>query len=56
LPADKILIVDDDKFNLELIGAYIDSFGYEYDVAEDGEEAVQKTPGWEFNQIIRIAE
>jgi two-component system cell cycle response regulator len=52
LPADKILIVDDDKFNLELIGTYIDSFGYEYDVAEDGEEAVQKLQEGNFTIVL----
>jgi len=39
---DKILIVDDDPVILDLMGTYISSFGYEYDMASDGLEAVKK--------------
>jgi two-component system, cell cycle response regulator len=52
LSADKILIVDDDKFTLDLMGAYMESFGYEYDVAENGEEAVKKLHDGNFTIVF----
>jgi two-component system, cell cycle response regulator len=52
LPADKILIVYDDKSTLILIGAYVESFGYEYDIAEDGEEAVKKLQDGNFTIVL----
>jgi two-component system cell cycle response regulator len=39
---DKILIVEDDPANLDLMGTYIDSFGYPYESAVDGRDAVEK--------------
>ena len=52
MQANKILIVDDDKYTLELIGTYIGFFGYEYDVAEDGEEAVKKIQDGNFTIVL----
>ena len=38
----KILLVDDDKDFLELLSRYVASFGYEFETAEDGEQALEK--------------
>ena len=42
MQTDKILIVDDDPVILELMGAYITSFGFDHDTASNGLEAVEK--------------
>lgn len=39
---DKILIVDDDPVILDLMGTYVNTFGYDHVAAADGVEAVQK--------------
>lgn len=52
MPTEKILIVDDEKINLDMIGACIDSFGYEYDVAKDGMEAVEKLENGNFTIVL----
>ncbi len=38
----KILIVDDDEMNLKLLGAILSSYGYLYETARDGKEALKK--------------
>ncbi len=38
----RLLIVDDDPLILELLGLFISSFGYEFDSANDGLEALKK--------------
>ena len=35
----RLLVVDDEPFNLEIIGEYFDGLGFEIDTAEHGEEA-----------------
>ncbi len=52
MQTDKILIVDDDPVILELMGTYIESFGYEYDTAEDGQKAVEKLKSGEFTIVF----
>lgn len=39
---DKILIVDDDPVILDLMGTYVNTFGYDHVAAGDGVEAMQK--------------
>ncbi len=41
MQTDRILIVDDNPAILDLMGSYIESFGLEYDKAEDGLAAVE---------------
>ena len=52
MTTDKILIVDDDKKNLDLFGSYIDSFGFNYDTAEDGQAAVKKLESGHFTIVL----
>jgi len=40
--AKKILIVDDDERNLKLLGAILSNYGYSYETAKDGREALKK--------------
>lgn len=49
---DKVLIVDDDKKNLDLFGSYINSFGFNYDTAEDGQAAVKKLESDRFTIVL----
>ncbi len=49
---DKVLIVTDNKSTLDLIGTYIDSFGYEYDIAHDDEEAIKKLRDGDFTIVL----
>jgi len=39
----KILIVDDEEKNLKLIGMILQSFGYDFQTAKNGREALEKT-------------
>lgn len=39
MSAQRLLVVDDEPFNLEIIGEYFDGLGFEIDTAENGEEA-----------------
>lgn len=39
----KILIVDDEKINLRLLGSIVRNSGYEYETAQNGIEAIEKT-------------
>ncbi|MBA4423407.1 MAG: diguanylate cyclase response regulator [Syntrophus sp. (in: bacteria)] len=52
MTTDKILIVDDDESNLDLFGTYIDSFGFNYDTAEDGKAAVKKLESGLFTIVL----
>src|SRR3712207_1378398 len=38
----RILIVDDEEFNRELLEGLVESFGHEWDTAQDGKEALAK--------------
>ena len=48
----RILVVDDNLQNLELIVAYLDGLGCEVDTATDGPEALEKVQASEFNLIL----
>ena len=52
MTTDKVLIVDDDEKNLDLFGSYIDSFGFNYDTAEDGQAAVKKLESGHFTIVL----
>ena len=49
---DKVLIVDDDEKNLSLFGTYIESFGFNYDTATDGQAAVKKLESGDFTIVL----
>ena len=40
--AKKILVVDDEERNLKLLGAILSNYGYSYETAKDGKEALKK--------------
>lgn len=51
----KLLVVDDEPFNLEIIAEHLDGSGYELVTANDGQEAwelLQKADGDEFDALI----
>lgn len=48
MQTDKILIVDDDQAILDLMGSYIESFGFEYDKSKGGLAAVEKLKSGDF--------
>ncbi|MDH3392680.1 MAG: diguanylate cyclase [Desulfobulbaceae bacterium] len=48
----RLLIVDDDPLILELLGIFITSFGYEFEAASDGVEALQKIEATDFAIVI----
>ena len=48
----RLLIVDDDPLILELLGLFIASFGYEYESASNGMEALQKIEENNFAIVI----
>lgn len=48
----RLLIVDDDPLILELLGLFISSFGYEFDSASDGAEALEKIAEKNFSLVI----
>jgi len=48
----RILVVDDNAQNLELIVAYLDSLGVQVDTAVDGVEALQKVQQADYNLIL----
>lgn len=49
---DRILIVDDEKDSLELLGDCIASFGFDYDKAEDGAQAIDKLQSEIFTIVL----
>lgn len=48
----RLLIVDDDPLILDLLGIFITSYGYEYDSAQDGHEALEKIEANDFDIVI----
>jgi two-component system, OmpR family, alkaline phosphatase synthesis response regulator PhoP len=48
----RILVVDDNLQNLELIVAYLDSLGCKVDTATDGPEALEKIQAEDFDLIL----
>jgi two-component system, cell cycle response regulator len=49
---ENILIVDDDEKNLNLFGTYVNSCGFRYDTAEDGQAAVKKLESGHFTIVL----
>ncbi|MHB8835231.1 MAG: response regulator [Candidatus Methylomirabilia bacterium] len=47
-----ILVVDDDRKNLKIVGAYLKAAGYEVEFAHDGEEALEKIRDCAPNLIV----
>jgi len=52
LAESRILVVDDNAQNLELIVAYLDSLGVQVDTAVDGVEALEKVQQADYNLIL----
>lgn len=50
----RLLVVDDEPFNLEIIGEYLDGHGYELTMARDGVEAWQQLedPASDFDLLV----
>lgn len=48
----KILIVDDELRNLKLMGAILKNYGYEYEMAANGHEALEKTKSFSPDLIL----
>ncbi len=48
----RILVVDDNAQNLELIVAYLDSLGVQVDTAVDGVDALEKVQQADYNLIL----
>lgn len=48
----KILLVEDYQPNVVVAGAFLEQFGYKYDVAEDGKTAIQKAMDCEYDLIL----
>lgn len=51
-PNNRLLIVDDDPLVRKLLGLFIASFGYEYESAEDGHDALEKIQKNNFAIVI----
>lgn len=47
-----VLLVDDNDFNLLIAGTYLENFGYDYDVAKSGPEALEKVRQHEYDAIL----
>jgi putative two-component system response regulator len=52
MPNEKILIVDDEETNLRLLSSWLSPLGYDFELASDGEEAVQKARDYRPDLII----
>jgi two-component system, cell cycle response regulator len=52
MAADKILIIDDEEANLDLMRNYIDSFGFDCDTASGGNKAVEKLQSGSFTIVL----
>ncbi len=52
LASSRVLVVDDNAQNLELIVAYLDSLGVQVDTAADGLEALEKVQAADFSLIL----
>ena len=48
----KVLLVEDHEANIMVAGTYLDSFGYSYEVAINGIEAVEKIKGGGFAAVL----
>lgn len=56
LPRPRILLVEDYKANVLVATTYLDSFGYEYEVASNGLEALTKIKQQEFTAVLMDVE
>lgn len=54
MSSNRILVVDDEPFNLDIVGEYLEEEGYRLEMANSGEEAWQRLqdPGADFDLII----
>jgi len=52
MATERILIVDDDESFLDLLSAYLDSFGLDYETAQDGQEALEKLRKGSFSIVL----
>ena len=48
----KILIVDDEERNLKLLGVIISSYGYAFETAKNGIEALEKTQSYKPDLLL----
>lgn len=48
----KVLLVEDYAANVIVAGALLEDFGYEYEVAKDGETAIQMVKDKPFNLVL----
>ncbi|MGM0422594.1 MAG: ATP-binding protein, partial [Pseudomonadota bacterium] len=52
-PADiSILLVEDYQPNIVVAGTFLEQFGYKYDIADDGQTAIQKAMDYEYDVIL----
>ncbi len=52
MATERILIVDDDESFLDLLGAYVDTFGFDYETAKDGRDALEKLREGSFSIVL----
>lgn len=48
----KVLVVDDESDMRQLVGMYLDNFGYEWGEAENGKEALQKLENDHYDFVV----
>ena len=48
----RILLVDDNKINQKIASLHIKDLGYKFDIANDGEEAVQMFKSGEYDLVL----
>lgn len=48
----QILLVDDYEANLMIAGLYLDSFGFSYDIARSGFEALERVKNFQYAAIL----
>lgn len=49
---EKILIVDDEEINLKLLSSWLSPLAYDFEIASNGQEAVQKSRDYSPDLII----
>lgn len=48
----RVLLVDDNEFNIMIAGTYLENFGLEYDVAKSGHEALERIRHMQYMAIL----
>lgn len=48
----KILLVDDNDFNILIAGTYLENFGYAYDISKSGHDALEKIRHKQYAAIL----